>query len=291
MLSLFLKENGRNIMKKIQVLILSAVMVLVLTSCSQAPTGTGPSENSQNTVEKPTSKSAEWEADEYLSASPVARELIRAGVCDEILDNSDGVYGSESDMSSDYYLGEFVICTTEYPPRVDESCPANIYVRAGANATFYNPKRPLLYEDGVSVALFYGENYQVEVSPLDSFGNPETLVSDCASKVAIARETIGGSVTVYGQYDSYPEENETEPPAVEKVSMPNLVGSIDGNARNWLSNNGYEFNFDIQSTGYNPQISCLMAGNNYIVDQEPRAGSTVENSFSTSVVVYVDCEW
>ena len=278
-------------MKRFKVLLASLSVILLLSACNQPPQSQSPDLSTEEVVEETTQKALEWESDEYLNASKVASELIQAGVCDEIVDNSDGAYGFELDENSPYALGAFVICMTQYPQRTDETCPANIYVTAGPDATLYNPKRPLLYEDGVSVALFYGENYQVEISPLDSFGNPETLVSDCASKVEIARETIGGSVTMYGQYDSYPEEEQVETPDIEQVSMPNLVGSIDGNARNWLRNNGYDFSFDIQSTGYNAQTSCLISGNNYIVGQQPSAGSTVENSFSTSVIVYVDCEW
>jgi hypothetical protein len=277
-------------MKFLRIAITSAGIALLLTACSQSPNVADPSGSIPTNNQEVSSKSVEWESDQFLSAGTVASELIRAGVCDTIIDNSGGAYGSDLDENSPYALGAFVICMTEYPQRSDENCPANVYVTAGPDATLYDPERSLSYEDGMSVALLYGENYQVEISPL-LMDDSETVIELCASKVSAARSLIGGSMTVYGQYDSVPEEVEPEAPSVDYVSMPNLVGSIDGSARNWLSNNGYDFSFDIKSTGYNPQISCLMSGDNIIVDQSPLAGSEVENSFNTRVVVYVNCEW
>jgi hypothetical protein len=250
-------------------------IALLLSACSNSPQSSSPDYSTGGAVQEINLVGSVWEADEYLTPNKVASQLIRAGICDEIIESS----------------ADNAVCMTEYPTKQSERCPSNVHVTAGASATFYNPKRPLSYEDGMSVALFYGENYQVEISPLDSFENSDTLISNCSSKVEVARNLIGGSVTVYGQYDTYPEDEQVETPDVEQVSMPDLVGSIDGNARNWLRSNGYDFNFDIKSTGFNAQISCLMSGDNYIVAQEPSAGSAVENSFSTSVVVYVDCEW
>jgi hypothetical protein len=277
-------------MKFLRIAITSAGVALLLTACSQSPNEAGPSGSMPTSDQEISSKSIEWQSDASLSAGTVASALIRAGVCDTIVDNSDGAYGSDLDANSEYVLGAFVICRTEYPQRSDEECPASVYVTAGPHATLYNPKRPLSYEDGMSVALLYGDNYQIEISP-ELMDDSQTAVKLCAAKVSAARDLIGGSVTLYGQYDSVPEETQPATPSVEYVSMPNLLGSIDGSARNWLRNNGYDFSFDIQSTGYNPQTSCLISGDNVIVDQSPQPGSQVENSFSTRVVVYVDCEW
>jgi hypothetical protein len=73
--------------------------------------------------------------------------------------------------------------------------------------------------------------------------------------------------------------------------MPNLIGSIDGQAKNWLFSNGYRFSFNNESIGYNPKTSCLYLMNNVILDQQPRPGTLVTNDSLTYVKVYVDCEW
>jgi len=276
-------------MKFLRIAITAAGVVLLLTACSQSPNEAGLSGSNPTNSQEVSSKSVEWESDQSLSAGTVASALIRAGVCDTIVDNSDGAYGSDSDVNSEYVLGAFVICTTEYPQRPDEKCPASVYVTAGPHATLYNPKRALSYEDGMSVALLYGDNYQIEISP-QLTDDSQTVVKLCDSKVSAARDLIGGSITIYGQYTTSPDSSDPTP-QVEMVQVPNFVGSIDGNVKNWLAQNGYNFNVRIDSTGYNPKISCLMAGDNSIVDQSPAPNTSVENLFSTTLVVYVDCEW
>lgn len=86
--------------------------------------------------------------------------------------------------------------------------------------------------------------------------------------------------------------NPTEPsqPQTEYVQVPNIVGALDGEAKTWLFQNGYDFVFDVKSTGFNPKLSCLMSGGNIVVEQSPAAGTEVENSFSTRLTAYVECE-
>jgi hypothetical protein len=87
--------------------------------------------------------------------------------------------------------------------------------------------------------------------------------------------------------------NPTEPsqPQVEYVQVPNIVGAIDGGVRNWLTRNGYEFGFEVKSTGFNAKLSCLMSGENYVIEQSPAAGTQVENNIGTRLTAYVECEW
>jgi hypothetical protein len=82
------------------------------------------------------------------------------------------------------------------------------------------------------------------------------------------------------------------PSANAKVSMPNLVGAIDGNLNWWLSTHGFKFKVgQPQSTGFNPKISCLMSGKNVVLRQSPARGALVTNSSSTRVTIWVNCEW
>lgn len=80
-------------------------------------------------------------------------------------------------------------------------------------------------------------------------------------------------------------------PTVQTVKMPQLVNAYDGQAKTWLFNNGYKFSFNVESTGFNPKLSCLMSGRNVILSQKPLPGTVVVNQFSTRVTVKVNCEW
>jgi hypothetical protein len=80
-------------------------------------------------------------------------------------------------------------------------------------------------------------------------------------------------------------------PKVEIVNMPRLLGVLDGQAKDWLFFNGYKFSYQVDSTGWNPKLSCLMSGKNVILRQNPQPGTQVENSFNTKVTVQVNCEW
>jgi hypothetical protein len=158
----------------------------------------------------------------------------------------------------------------------------------------YDPKRSLYYEDGASVALFYGYNYEVELAPVNGgYLSGQEMLDTCSSLVALATSEIGGSKTMVDQYESEFENGDAgvEEEIVETVSMPNLLGSLDGQARSWLTANGYSFSVIFKSTGFNPKTSCMMSGRNPILNQTPAPGVTVTNDYSTQVVFTVNCEW
>lgn len=259
-------------------------MTALLAGCSSSSSnsGTNPESNVSSTL-----LGQKWASESNLKAETIANDLIDIGVCSKIVDNTDGAY----DYMPEYKLGAYLICKSQNPVGSGSQCSIEVYINAGPNATLYDPKRPLSYEDGMSVALFYDDNYQVEFSPIDQYDYSSTdMVDRCSDLVASAESNIGGSVTIYGEYD-YSEPTQDPTPQVETVSMPNLVGMYDGQAKTWLFQNGYKFSFNVQSTGYNPKTSCLMSGNNLILSQSPAANSSVLNQFSTSVRVYVNCEW
>jgi hypothetical protein len=80
-------------------------------------------------------------------------------------------------------------------------------------------------------------------------------------------------------------------PIAKSIRMPSLLGMVDGQLRWQLSTKGYKFSVAMTKSypGYNTKLSCLMSGRNYIVKQSPAVGSTVANSTSTVVTVWVNC--
>lgn len=86
------------------------------------------------------------------------------------------------------------------------------------------------------------------------------------------------------------QETEPEKPAVETVSMPDLVGVTESEAKTWLSRNNYKFNVNADY-GFNPRLSLCVGGKGLVTGQSPSAGSEVKNEFGTFVRLQVDCEW
>jgi hypothetical protein len=86
------------------------------------------------------------------------------------------------------------------------------------------------------------------------------------------------------------EESANPAPTVETVQVPDIIGGVDGDVETWLFQNGYKFIFDVKSTGFNPKLSCLLSGNNLILDQNPRAGTQVNNTTATRLTAFVNCE-
>jgi hypothetical protein len=283
--------------------LVTPILALALALAGCAPSGSLSSTGAAQNDSSAQVLSASWQANSSLSAADVAADLMNVGICNQILDdNTYGYYANDS--LTDFNNGFFMICNTWPATESDpsqETCAAAIYVNAGTNGTYYDPQRSLAYEDGMSVALFYGNNYQVEISPINGGMVSESdLTTNCAALVARATSAIGGSRTDLGQYASsnqtdfgdsdYTDSGEQEQ-ASNMVAMPNLIGSIDGQAKNWLFSNGYRFSFNNESIGYNPKTSCLYLMNNVILDQQPRPGTLVTNDSLTYVKVYVDCEW
>lgn len=229
-------------------------------------------------------------------APEIAQDLESSGLCQYTFTEADGVYGG--DILVDYRKDEHRRCSS-WPQNEDASgltCPAMYSVNTGAAAHLYSPKRSLSYEDGASVALYYGSTYTVEVSPANGGSmSGEEMVSECSGLVSKLNELIGGEVTKYGDYENAPvsedESSSSNTNQIETVQVPNVVGMLDGVAKNELFMNGYSFYLDIKSTGFNPKQSCLMSGQNVILAQSPSPGSVVNNDSSTRLTVKVNCEF
>ena len=232
----------------------------------------------------------------------MASNLADAGLCISVLGEDSGVYGG--DILTEFRNDGYRRCETWDSAVQDYNsvqCAANLSITSSDGGSLFDPQRSLVYEDGMSVALFYGDNYQVEVDPVKGAEWTESeALSNCDGLVQSLKEAIGGSVTMLGEYDSAPVDNSSNSdvttgtstaPTVETVPVPNFIGQIDGQVSGWLIRNGYKVRSSIKSTGFNPKISCLMAGDNQIVDQSPAPGTEVENTSATSIDIFVDCEW
>jgi hypothetical protein len=82
----------------------------------------------------------------------------------------------------------------------------------------------------------------------------------------------------------------------EEVYVPSILGLQHKDVRWWLSSNGYKFSIDIKSKridgklSYNPSLACMQVGEEFVFEQEPAPGSVAENSSSTRITGWVDCE-
>jgi len=74
------------------------------------------------------------------------------------------------------------------------------------------------------------------------------------------------------------------------VSMPNLVGATEKDAKSWLKNNGFKFNV-YADWGFNPKTSRCIGGQGVVLSQSPTAGTQVRNETSTRLTIRVDCDW
>ena len=273
-------------------LIALTAAILFLAGCATSSPGFEPNSES-NSVASAVKLSEKWDS-EGTGASGVIGDLIAAGICDRAATVDDGVFWE--DALAQVEADEFGICYN-WADGVDPTsfaCGTTFYVSTGAAMAGYDPKRSLYYEDGASVALFYGYNYEVELAPVNGgYLSGQEMLDTCSSLVALATSEIGGSKTMVDQYESEFENGDAgvEEEVVETVSMPNLLGSLDGQARSWLTANGYSFSVMFKSTGFNPKTSCMMSGRNPILNQTPAPGVTVTNDYSTQVVFTVNCEW
>jgi len=282
-------------MKRITYAALTCLSLLMTTACSFAGNQHAGSstdfDGSNGDLHSQSQLSNRWSAGAARHASSIAADLKSAGMCGEAATEAEGVYGGE--MLTRFRNNTFRVCYT-WGADIDPSsvpCASTFYISTGDSSSLYDPKRSLSYEDGMSVALFYGENYQVEISPLNTDAASAILVS-CSPLLERLTNAIGGSVTNYGDYDSQNSSgggSEIDSTTDENVEVPNIVGSIDGAIESQLSSNGYKFWFIPKSTGFNPKLSCMLSGQNYIVDQDPKAGTIVRNASGTQLVAFVNC--
>lgn len=275
--------------KHLTLVALTMAALLTLTSCST------PSDMSSAEPDAVTALGVSWDLNSSNAAS-IAQDLESNGICAYTSTEADGAYGG--DTLVDYRKDEHRRCTS-WPQNEDPTglkCGASYSIKTGSAAQLFSPKRSLSYEDGASVALYFGSTYQVEVTPLDGGSiSGEEMLANCSSLLTSLNNLIGGEFTKHGDYEDAPLSNDNSgsstTPQVETVEVPNLVGMLDGVAKNELFMNGYRFYLDIKSTGFNPKQSCLMSGQNVILTQSPAPGSVVNNDASTRLTVKVNCEF
>ncbi len=79
---------------------------------------------------------------------------------------------------------------------------------------------------------------------------------------------------------------------VEMFEVPNFVGVLQRSAKSWFGLNSAQVRVQHRfKYGTNPKTSCMVSGDGYIIDQTPRAGTLLENTGSSTVILAVDCEW
>ena len=271
-------------MNRVFALTLTLATAVALMGCS--------TENSPSTqTTEPLAN--QWET-KGATAPQMASDLEELGICVKTFKEEDGVYGSDS--LREFRGSTFIQCNNWGDNAIPDgmTCPAVFYI-SSPGAQMWDPKRPLNYEDGSSVAIVYTDSFQISMNHANSgMEDGATLASECSGVLEKLNAAVGGAVTKYGDY-SYEESDapsaEKTSLQVEQVEMPNLVGAADGEAKNWLFSNGYKFATTLKSTGFNPKTSCMMSGRNVILGQSIAAGSIVNNDSSTMVWLTVDCEW
>jgi hypothetical protein len=276
-----------------------AAVILGLVGLAGCSAATGP-DNSGDSANSTTSDtvllSEAWQSDSSLTAGKVASDLTAAGICKDVLGESDGVYAN--DILREFKAGNYIQCQT-YGKNQDYTsvtCPTSIYINAGSGATLYDPKRSLDYEDGASVALFYGDNYQVELSPSVDASSHEELLSTCAGLITSMKSSVGGQLTLAGQYESsdsgqsVSDTAQAAPPAVEQVQVPNFVGSTAKDIEDWAWRNNFQASFFWGTKlGYNYSVSCQVQKLETVLAQRPAPGTFIDNSRASTVWFETDC--
>ena len=184
--------------QKIFVLTTTCALAVMLSGCqSGSPEANGLNgDHSDSAAKKRLSEI--WQAKNPDAAS-IAEDLVAAGICAQIDRNETGSYAN--DMLTRFNSGNFVFCrnwpeSVSNPAKLD--CASEVFVTTGAKNLF-DPKRELIYEDGLSVALYYGKSYQVEFSPLlGAMLSTKQIIKNCTSVIEKADLAIGGAVNHLG---------------------------------------------------------------------------------------------
>ena len=132
-----------------------------------------------------------------LGASEVVELLMRSGTCKQLPDLGNWAGTEYGNLIQKDLVASCLSYSGSKPKAVE--CDSTIFVSVGSEAG--NPKRPLIYEDGMSVGLVYGKNWQIEISPVFGAQDPiKTTLRFCRGKVKRLQSWLGGQVTAYGQY-------------------------------------------------------------------------------------------
>jgi hypothetical protein len=189
--------------KKLAVLVLIAT--LTLTGCSQL-SALGkllPAKPGNSSSEATPALSVAWEKSLPVKSSIIDNALFDNNICQSEPSINDGVYAN--DTLRDYKANTYRECSTFHDYETDGAkmeCPMNAYIWTGAGAGT-DVKHALDYEDGWSLAIFYGKGWQIEVdSPLgyNTDLTQQEIVKKCASTLASYSKLIGGGIVHYGDY-------------------------------------------------------------------------------------------
>jgi hypothetical protein len=135
----------------------------------------------------------------HPTASAVIQGLMHTGVCKQLPDNSAWTGTDYGKLLEKDLVGSCLTYKGEAPKAV--SCDSTIYVTVDPEAAKTSPKRALVYEDSMSVALLYGSHWQLEIAP--AFGSQDPIkvtLANCKEKVKSVHALFGGQITRFGQY-------------------------------------------------------------------------------------------
>ena len=189
---------------KIKALAAAAILVLSLSGCStsqSAPQAKEPA--SASATPTPSTLAETWTQSKTATASLISNDLFHAGVCLSEPSSSDGIYQG-GDIAKMYKAGEFRSCSNVADPTASKQknpCAGDLWISSGKDYTLENGQRPLSYEDGYDVALFYGTGWEVSLSPYLSFElDGKQMLEICQPEIQKIHALIGGALTTYGQY-------------------------------------------------------------------------------------------
>jgi hypothetical protein len=187
------------------VVIGAVVLVTQLPHSSSAPK-ISTSASDSNNVEQSQSPSSVpsvtissgWATGNNLVASTIDAALFENNFCMSEPVGADPMYYANAILES-YNANTFRKCWNySGAPTPSTPCPAELDIVADGEHN--SGKRSLYYEDGFSVALLYGKNWTIEVSPNNNTESESQVVESCKPFVSGLAAKIGGSLTVLGQY-------------------------------------------------------------------------------------------
>lgn len=184
------------IMKKLALLALAAT--LTLTGCTQI------SDTAAKLV-KPAAPalSIAWEESLPIKSTIIDNALFDNNICQSEPSINDGAYSG--DILKDYNADTYRQCSNFHDYATDGAkmaCPINAYIWTGTGAGT-DVKHALSYEDGWSLAILYGNGWEISLDPGAAMSGNKTedeIVKSCASTIADYNKLIGGGVVHYGDY-------------------------------------------------------------------------------------------
>ena len=183
-------------MKKIALLALAAT--LALSGCSAAePKAAEPTKSATPAL------SVAWEQSQPVKASLIDNALFDNDVCQSEPSVNDGAYAN--DTLTMYNEDTFRQCSNFHDYLTDGAtmdCPITAYISTGEGAGT-DVNRSLSYEDGWSLAILYGNGWEISLAPSSSEANSltnEETMSRCEGTLTKYNKLIGGGIVRYGDF-------------------------------------------------------------------------------------------